>query len=214
MATVQDLPAFQGSIAELEAELIASGIDHRIAKKSDAYLEIDLKGSIVITANVDLWGSRSRPQVKRTPSERRSSRYAHATLRQVPETAVGTIRAVANGAVVDLIVDLETDSTKPMYKEVNERWQQFFAHLTNRDRLVLPKSMGQPEASEEPRLTDREKEVAQLYAAGYGVGEIANKLIISRDTVKTYSRALSDKWELDSTKRSLIQSESKKRGYG
>lgn len=122
---------FLGTIAELKAVLKASEIKHSIKSEDDAYLKVDLSGPTMVSASVKFYDSRAMAN-ERHAIDNRDNRHAYAVRR---EPAKGIIKAVANGSTVDLEVDLETDETMPMHKEVHERWQQFYAYLVSRGRL-------------------------------------------------------------------------------
>lgn len=46
-------------------------------------------------------------------------------------------------------------------------------------------------------LTEREREIAELYAAGYGNLEIANKLEVKQNTISTLKKRIFDKLQID-----------------
>ena len=54
-----------------------------------------------------------------------------------------------------------------------------------------------PEREQYERLTEREKDVLRLFAAGYSTVEIAGQLAISSKTVDTYKQRINEKLDLD-----------------
>ncbi len=52
--------------------------------------------------------------------------------------------------------------------------------------------------SVKPKLTDRETEVLRLYAQGLTINQIADKLLVSPDTVKYYRRKIFEAFEVNS----------------
>ncbi len=137
---------FAGTIAELIAEIRFMGNESWITKRGDAYLEIDLTVGLrkhPMQAPIMPSANKKRGDIV-TASRRRVS---------VPD-AVATIKAVANGNRVDLIIDMETDPTRELYGQVHDRWENFKAHLVSR-RWSQPATADQQEESS-PSLSDME----------------------------------------------------------
>ncbi len=91
------------------------------------------------------------------------------------EDFVGTIRSVANGAQV-----LPAKMTGTLFSQI--------AHVAVR--------RGQEAAFEAVRMTHREREVIALIASGMSNKEIAQRLNIATDTVKSHVRNIMDKLAL------------------
>ena len=150
---------FLGTIAELKAVLKASKIKHSIKDEDDAYLEVDLKGPIMTGATIDFYGSRDKANERYARGNRgnRDNRYTYAVRQNSNALAKGIIKGTGNGSTVDLEVDLETDETMPMHKEVHEHWQQFYAYLVSRGRLAQ-----EPEAAAQTEIDGRPEPAVKI----------------------------------------------------
>lgn len=113
------------------------------------------------SASIDFYGSRDTANARYAIGAQ-DSRRGYAVRREPKPLAKASINAVVRGALVDLIVDLETDNSIGMYKEVHARWGQLRAYLVSRGRLAQEPATAQAETSKRTEMESPKEAIRSL----------------------------------------------------
>lgn len=191
VAIVEDDADIRQSLEEIissfeELDCVASFPNAEEFIDSFKYIHAD-----VILMDINLPGKDGIKTVAELKPLKPKVQYLMCTSYEEPEKTFDSLCAGATGYLV------KTCSPEKLYESVKEIYKGGSPMSPQIARLVVNSfSQKQKASAEYELLTDREKEILQVLAKGFQYKEIATKLDLSVETIRTYIRHIYEKLQV------------------
>jgi DNA-binding NarL/FixJ family response regulator len=186
------------------ATLIRRNANFRLAgdypNAETALKEIPLHPPDVVLMDINLPGMKGYDCVRQLKADLPSAQFLMLTVYEDSESLFNSLKAGASGyllkrtasaRLLEAIEDVHAGGS-PMTPQLARRVVQFFAKPA-------------PDASSLARLTTGEKEFLDQLANGYSYKEIADRMKISIDTVRSYVRTVYEKLHVHSRTEAVVK---------
>jgi len=200
VALVEDDEGIRASLATLIRRAKELRLAGDFPDAEEALREIPRRSPDVVLMDINLPGMNGVECVRKLKAELPAVRVLMLTVYEDSESLFNSLKAGASGyllkrtapaKLLDAIRDVHGGGS-PMTPQVARRVVQFFSQAPGKDSAVT-------------RLTSGEKEFLDQLATGYAYKEIADRMKISIDTVRSYVSTVYEKLHVHSRTEAVVK---------